>query len=84
VGYLLFLIHHDGLSSGSIADIFATGQDPAKRRGANGARSIPLFEELSRALATQPELLDGVRSLVDDLRKTEEGAALLPPNFDSV
>ena len=58
--------------------------DPAKRRGANGAASIPLFEELSRALATQPELLDGVQSLVADLRKTEEGAALLPSNFDSV
>jgi hypothetical protein len=25
-----------------------------------------------------------VQSLVDDLRKTEEGAALLPPNFDSL
>jgi hypothetical protein len=25
-----------------------------------------------------------VQSLVDDLRKTEEGAALLPLNFDSV
>jgi hypothetical protein len=82
--YLLFLIHHDGLSSGLITDIFAPHQDASRRRGANGAGSIPLFEELSRALATQPELLDGVQSLVDDLRKTEEGAALLPLNFDSV
>jgi hypothetical protein len=82
--YLLFLIHHDGLHSGRITDLFTPAHDPAKRRGANGAASIPLFEELSRALATQPELLDGVQSLVDDLRKTEEGAALLPTNFDSV
>ena len=82
--YLLFLIHHDGLHSGRITDLFTPALDPAKRRGANGAASIPLFEELSRALATQPELLDGVQSLVADLRKTEEGAALLPSNFDSV
>jgi hypothetical protein len=82
--YLLFLIHHDSLDSGRITDIFAPAHDPAGRRGANGAGLIPLFEELSRALATQPELLDGVRTLVDDLRKTEEGAALLPPNFDSL
>jgi hypothetical protein len=58
--------------------------DPAKRQGANGIGSIPLFEELSRALATRLELLDGVQSLVADLHKTEEGAALLPSNFDSV
>jgi hypothetical protein len=82
--YLLFLIHHDGLYSGPITDIFAPAHDSAQRRGANGAGSIPLFEELSRALATQPELLDGVQTLVDDLRKTEEGAALLPLNFDSL
>jgi hypothetical protein len=82
--YLLFLIHHDGLHSGRITDLFTPAHDPSKRRGANGAASIPLFEELSRALATQPELLDGVQSLVADLRKTEEGAALLPSNFDAV
>ena len=81
--YLLFLIHHDGVHSGRITDIFMPGRDPAKHWGANGA-SIPLFEELSRALATQPELLDSVHSLVDDLRKTEEGASLLPLHFDSV
>jgi hypothetical protein len=83
IRYLLFLIHHDGAQSGRITDIFMPGRDPAKHRGANGA-SIPLFEELSRALATQPELLDSVQSLVDDLRKTTEGASLLPPNFDAV
>jgi hypothetical protein len=82
--YLLFLIHHDGLQSGRITDLFTPVLDPAKRQGANGAASIPLFEELSRALATQPELLDGVQSLVADLHKTEEGAALLPRNFDSL
>jgi len=82
--YLLFLLHQDGLHSGSIANLLMPGHDPAARGGANGAGLIPLFEELSRALATQPELLDGVRSLVDDLRKTDEGAALLPPNFDSL
>jgi hypothetical protein len=82
--YLLFLIHYDGLHSGRITDLFTPALGPAKRGGVNRAASIPLFEELSRALATQPELLDGVQSLVADLRKTEEGAALLPTNFDSV
>lgn len=82
--YLLFLIHHDGLHSGRITDLFTPTYNPAERLGGRGAASIPLFEELSRALATQPELLDSVQSLVADLRKTEEGAALLPSNFDSV
>lgn len=82
--YLLFLIHHDGTNPGALADLFRADHGPDARRGKNGMANIPLFEELSRALATQPDLLDGVRSLVDDLRKTEEGAALLPPNFDSI
>jgi len=81
--YLLFLIHHDGTDPSALADLFGA-HGPAARRGPNGLANIPLFEELSRALATQPELLDGVRSLVDDLRKTEEGAALLPADFDSI
>jgi hypothetical protein len=82
--YLLILINRDGWQSGLLADPVTPAVDGAKRRGANGAALVPLFEELSRALATQPELLDAVQSLVADLRKTEEGAALLPRNFDSL
>jgi len=37
-----------------------------------------------RALARSPEKLDDVRHLVDGLRRTPEGAALLPEGFDEV
>jgi len=82
--YLLFLIHGSDGGSGAMTNLFLAEHGPAARRSLNGFASVPLFEGLSRALATQPDLLDGVRSLVDDLRKTEEGAALLPADFDSI
>ena len=37
-----------------------------------------------RAAARAPDSLDHVASLVDGLRKTPEGRAALPPDFDEV
>jgi hypothetical protein len=52
--------------------------------GPPAGESLPLFEEMVRALARSPEKLDDVRHLVDGLRRTPEGAALLPEGFDEV
>jgi hypothetical protein len=46
--------------------------------------SITIFEMLVRALYRDPEKLDHVNKLVQDLRKTVQGRKLLPDEFDSI
>ena len=46
--------------------------------------SIAIFEMLVRALYRDPEKLDHVNKLVQDLRKTVQGRKLLPDEFDSI
>ena len=43
-----------------------------------------LFEPMVRALAHDPGQLDDIARLVDDLRRSEEGRALLPADWDEV
>lgn len=43
-----------------------------------------LMERMVETLYGGPERLDSVASLVEELRKTEDGAALLGPEFDAV
>jgi|HigsolmetaAR201D_1030396.scaffolds.fasta_scaffold07224_3 hypothetical protein len=50
----------------------------------NGTPEFPLFENLVRALARDPRRIDRVARLVADLTRTEEGAALLPPDFERI
>jgi hypothetical protein len=45
---------------------------------------VPLFESLVRALDRDPTKLDEVAHLVEDLRRTSEGTALLPEGFDAI
>ena len=56
----------------------------AQRSGPRAGPEIPLLEALMRALSRNPEQLDRIARLVDDLRRTEQGARLLPEGFDSV
>jgi hypothetical protein len=81
--YILLLVNEDEERSSHISNLLLDGENLQKSR-AIGDMAVPLFEQLTRALAKQPELLDGVKSLVDDLRKTPGGAALLPSDFDAV
>ena len=45
---------------------------------------LPLFESLLRALDREPAKLDHVAGLIEDLRKTPEGEALIPEGFTEV
>ena len=45
---------------------------------------LPLFESLLRALEREPAKLDHVARLIEDLRKTPEGEALIPEGFTEV
>lgn len=82
--YLLLLLADDGLAadgSGSISRVLSA-LDAAG--GWNDPWSIPLLESMVRALARNPERLDHVARLVESLRSTEEGAALLPEGLDEI
>lgn len=84
--YLLFLLARDediysaGAALLSDSDIGSGGDDGPGRHGS----SLPLFEELLRTLSRAPEKLQAVARLVEDLRRTPEGAALLPEGFDEM
>ena len=45
---------------------------------------MPLLEELVRALSRSPEKIDRIERLVERLRRTEAGRAVLPNGFDSL
>ena len=45
---------------------------------------LPLFESLLRALDREPAKLDHVAGLIEDLRKTPEGEALIPEGFTEI
>lgn len=52
--------------------------------GTNGSTSrneAPLLESMLRALAQEPARLDAIEQVVNDLMKTENGAARLPTGF---
>lgn len=54
-------------------------------RGAGGLlRSPALCDSLLRALDRTPDKLDDIARIVDDLRRTPNGAALLPAQFDEI
>jgi hypothetical protein len=48
------------------------------------AAGFPILETMLKALGRDPAKLDEVGRLVADLRRTPEGAALLPPGFDAI
>lgn len=80
--YLLFLLADLGDESASdFAAVLANGSEGA---GVDWMPHVPLFESMVKALARHPEALTPIHRLITDLRKTQEGAALLPDGIDKV
>lgn len=50
----------------------------------NGSAEIPLLESLLRALDRDPEKIDRINALVNDLMGTDEGVELLPEGFNDI
>lgn len=81
--YLLFLLMRE-------EDAVAVGAQWLSQDGSGNGQGrgipsqLPLFEELLRTLARAPRQLEAVGRLVEDLRRTPEGAGLLPEGFDEV
>jgi hypothetical protein len=81
--FLLLLLAREDLIDGS------PGAPPphlGKRGGGHPAGAdlgdVPLFEVLLRTLSRSPDKLDAVDRLIADLRKTREGADLVPEEFE--
>lgn len=81
--YLLFLLARDEDAAAAGASLLL-GRNGTSEGSQGSFDAIPLFEEMIRALARAPEKLDAVWRLAEDLRKTPEGASLLPEGFDEV
>lgn len=84
--YLLFLLAPDADIASIGASLFDWNNDGQGDGNTGGSNStaVPLFEELLRTLARAPEKLDDVARLVEDLKRTAEGAELLPKDFDAM
>ena len=80
---LLLLLAEAGADVQQLLDVGSDGKGQGSD-GHTGLASEDLFERLVRALHRRPERIGEVRNLVAELRRTPEGAALLPEGFDSV
>jgi hypothetical protein len=81
--FLLMLLAEDDLDS---VELLLMG-DRAADSGGNDTVSlfgVPLFESLVRALDRDPARIDQVKSVVDELLKTDEGRELLPEGFEAI
>ena len=76
----LLLAPDDALSFGELSDLLANEGGTIE-----WGSSLPgLLERMLEALATDPDRLDTVASLLNDLRTTEAGRELLGTDFDDV
>jgi PLD-like domain len=78
---LLLMDHRARDFSDLLADPGPTNGAPSPIHAMFGST---LFESLLRALDRDPERIDHVAHVISDLRKTPEGAALLPKGLDEI
>jgi hypothetical protein len=81
--YLLLLLADE---AGSFDLPTATDPSGGDGRGwdRGWATEIPLLETMLRALARDPDRLEQVQRLIQELRSDEEGEKLLPPGLDAI
>lgn len=83
--YLLLLLADGGFNPSAWSTLIDHFSDPRPRPAHRGwAGDFPVLEALLRALCRDPEALDHIARLVDELRSSKQGAAVIPENFDSV
>lgn len=81
--FLLFLLA-DG-DAQEAAGLFMSGDGGGAYGDGNlGLVELPLLESMLRALEREPTKLDHVARLIEDLRKSPEGEALIPEGFTEV
>lgn len=81
--FLLLLLSNQGVRELGLLD--ESGGAGAEMHGAYGLlQEGTLFESLLRSLDRQPERIDDVASLVEELTQTAEGKELLPSDFECI
>jgi hypothetical protein len=83
IRYLLFLLA-EGSEMFSPTELLAVSRDQGDGNGSFLYGELPLLEELVRAYSRQPEKIDRIARLIDDLRESDEGRALLPEGFEQI
>jgi PLD-like domain len=85
--YFLYLLSGDSIEAvRSLGDLGSpqTGTGGPERGRAGRPLALPLLESLLRALDRDPAKLASVKRIVDDLTATEEGALLLPEDWQEI
>ena len=78
--YLLFLLadlDEDGLPN----DVLLAVTAGKNQNGYSLESSLPLIEEMTRALSREPERLDSIQQLIQDLLCTEQGKQMVDEQF---
>jgi hypothetical protein len=83
IRYLLFLLA-EGTETLDIPGVLTISPGWGSGNGAPLYGGLPLLEELVRAYSRQPEKIDRIARLIDDLKQSEEGCALLPEGFEQI
>lgn len=81
--FLLLLL--SGADAGEFARLFEESRPGEAAAGVVGSLfGSTLFESLMRAIDREPERIDQVAAIVEDLRRSPEGRDLLPADFDAI
>jgi mRNA-degrading endonuclease toxin of MazEF toxin-antitoxin module len=80
--YLLFLLADPDAHLGAISQLLAGGNRSSPGESSHQRVDVPLLETMLDTLANNPDRLDPIARLVEDLAKTEEGRQLLPDGFE--
>jgi hypothetical protein len=78
--YLRLLLANDKANLGLPPESNGDGGKATRGTGRHPLKDVVL-EDLIRMLSREPERLDGIARLISDLCETEEGAAMIPPDF---
>ncbi|MCL5289448.1 MAG: phospholipase D family protein [Firmicutes bacterium] len=83
IRYILFLLA-DSDTSYELSELIGSGNNGKNGNGKSSFNRFPLLEELLKALSRNPEKIDSIAKLVDDLMKYPEGEKLLPEGFNAI
>lgn len=81
---LLLLLLAEGEVSVADVVIATTDDEKGEQRRRSSGEMLALLEPLMRAVARDPRRLDDAARLIEDLRRTPEGAALLPEDLAAI
>lgn len=80
--FLLLLLSDEGAAG--FTSIIDDSDEPSKRKSGSLFGDASLFESLVRALDRDPQRIDQIARIIDDLRKLPEGDTLLPEQLDDI